>query len=59
MWTHWPEMLPADEMRIAKPKVILTFGVEVFAAVERGERSPDAAERATQHVLAVASHHGR
>jgi hypothetical protein len=35
MWTNCPEMLLADEMRIAKPKVILTFGVDVFAAVER------------------------
>jgi uracil-DNA glycosylase len=28
-------MLLADEIRIAKPKVILTFGTDVFAAVER------------------------
>ena len=35
MWTYCPEMLLIDEMRIAKPKVIVTFGVEVSAAVER------------------------
>jgi hypothetical protein len=35
MWTNCPEMLLVDEFRIARPKVILTFGVEVFAAVER------------------------
>jgi hypothetical protein len=35
MWTHCPEMLLADELWIAKPRVILTFGVDVFAAVER------------------------
>ena len=56
MLIHCPEMLLADEMRIAKPTVILTFGVEVFAAVARMpgfESGPHRAEPLWRGVLVL------
>jgi hypothetical protein len=35
MWIRCPNMLLCREVSIAKPKVMLTFGTEVFAAVAR------------------------